>query len=67
MLAEVSPSPPVGVTTSTAASPSQVKEVAFQVSVPVQAQFGAVLPVPKHKVQDLEQLDEQVAQPSEQA
>lgn len=39
---------------STAASPSQVKVVAFQVGVsPEQAQFGAVLPVPKHKVQDL--------------
>lgn len=49
-------------------SPSQVIAVAFQTGVaPEQEQLGAVLPVPKQRVQDLSQLEEQVAQPSEQA
>jgi len=65
MLAEVEG---VGVSTvSSTVSPSHDKVVAFHVSSAAQAQFGAVLPVPKQRVQDLEQLEVQVAQPSEQA
>jgi len=67
MLAEESPLSPEDVEVSATTSPSQVKVVAFQVSVPEHPQFGAVLPVPKQRVQDLAQLEEQVAQPSEQA
>jgi len=62
-------SPGVGsVVVSSTASPSQDKVVAFQFGVsPLQPQFGAVLPVPKQAVQDLTQLEVQVAQPSAQA
>jgi len=54
MLAEpLDPVSPSGSASGTA-SPSQVKVVAFHTGVsPPQPQFGAVLPVPKHKVQDL--------------
>jgi len=59
---------PVSGSDSGTVSPSQVKVVEFQTGVvPVQEQFGAVLPVPKQAVQDLSQLEEQVIQPSEQA
>jgi hypothetical protein len=67
MLAELSVEEVAGSASATV-SPSQVKVVAFQVGVsPPQEQFGAVLPSPKQRVQDLSQLEEQVAQPSEQA
>jgi len=66
MLAEESPDPVSG-SDSASTSPSQVEVAAFQVSSAAQEQFGAVLPVPAHMVQDLWQLEEQTAQPSEQA
>jgi hypothetical protein len=68
MLAEESLEEEVSTVASVTASPSQDKVVAFQTGVsPEQAQFGAVLPVPKQSVQDLAQLEEHSAQPSEQA
>jgi len=67
MLAEESEVVSAGSASATV-SPSQVMVVAFQFGVsPEQEQFGAVLPVPKQRVQDLSQLEEHIAQPSEQA